>query len=108
MELLMNIAELETKVLSDLHEMAKELSIPNFARMRKQDLIIKLMHMQTEQAGNIFSSGILDIVSDGFGFLRSERMLPGPDDVYVAVTDPTFRIAHWRSGRRTGSPAKGK
>ena len=98
----MSIAELETKALSDLHEMAKELSIPNFSRMRKQDLVIKLMHMQTEQAGNIFSSGILDIVSDGFGFLRSERMLPGPDDVYVSQSQIR------RFGLRTGDRVAGQ
>ena len=98
----LNIAELETKTLSDLHEMAKELEIGGFVRMRKQDLIIKLMHIQTEQAGNIFSSGILDIVSDGFGFLRSERMLPGPDDVYVSQSQIR------RFGLRTGDRVAGQ
>ena len=98
----MNMAELETKTLSDLHEMARELDMPGFARMRKQDLIIKLMHVQTEQAGNIFSSGILDIVSDGFGFLRSERMLPGPDDVYVSQSQIR------RFGLRTGDRVAGQ
>src|SRR5919199_6280449 len=98
----MNVAELETKTLSDLHEMAKEIDIPGYARLRKQDLIIKLMHLQTEQQTNVFSSGILDIVSDGFGFLRSERMLPGPDDVYVSQSQIR------RFGLRTGDRISGQ
>ena len=98
----MNIAELETKTLSDLHEMAKESDVPGYARLRKQDLIIKLMHLQTEQQTNVFSSGILDIVSDGFGFLRSERMLPGPDDVYVSQSQIR------RFGLRTGDRVAGQ
>jgi transcription termination factor Rho len=49
----MNIAELETKPLSDLHEIAKEMEMPGFARLRKQDLIIKLAHAPTEQASNV-------------------------------------------------------
>ena len=98
----MTIAELETKTLSDLHEIAKEIDIPGYARLRKQDLIIKLMHNQTEQATNVFSSGILDIVSDGFGFLRSDRMLPGPDDVYVSQSQIR------RFGLRTGDRVAGQ
>ena len=98
----MNIAELEVRTLSDLHEMARELEIPSYARLRKQDLIMKLMHAQTEQMGNSFSSGILDIVSDGFGFLRSDRMLPGPDDVYVSQSQIR------RFGLRTGDRVAGQ
>ncbi len=98
----MNIAELEVRPLSDLHELARELEIPSYLRLRKQDLIMKLMHAQTEQQGNTFSSGILDIVSDGFGFLRSERMLPGPDDVYVSQSQIR------RFGLRTGDRVAGQ
>lgn len=98
----MNIAELEVRTLSDLHDMARELEIPSYARLRKQDLIMKLMHAQTEQMGNSFSSGILDIVSDGFGFLRSDRMLPGPDDVYVSQSQIR------RFGLRTGDRVAGQ
>lgn len=98
----MNIAELEVRPLSDLHDMAREMEIPSYARLRKQDLIMKLMHAQTEQMGNSFSSGILDIVSDGFGFLRSDRMLPGPDDVYVSQSQIR------RFGLRTGDRVAGQ
>jgi transcription termination factor Rho len=75
---------METKTLSELHEMAREMSIPNWSRMRKQDLIVSLVQPQKEVTSTVFSSGIIDIVSDGFGFLRTENMVPGPDDVYVS------------------------
>jgi transcription termination factor Rho len=97
-----NMAELEGRSLSDLHDMAREIEVPGYLRMRKQDLIMKLMHAQNDQNGNSFSSGILDIVSDGFGFLRSDRMLPGPDDVYVSQSQIR------RFGLRTGDRVAGQ
>jgi len=97
-----NLADLENKTLSDLQEMARELDISGYSRLKKQDLIYKLIQAQTEQAGNIFNTGILDIVSDGFGFLRSDRMLPGPDDVYVSQTQIR------RFGLRTGDRISGQ
>ncbi|NJM08915.1 transcription termination factor Rho, partial [Candidatus Gracilibacteria bacterium] len=92
----MNVAELESKTLSDLREMARKLDISGYSGLKKQDLIFKLLQAQTEEAGNTFNDGILDIVSDGFGFLRGERMLPGPDDVYVSQSQIR------RFGLRTG------
>ncbi len=92
----MNVAELESKTLTDLREMARKLDISGYSGLKKQDLIFKLLQAQTEEAGNTFSDGILDIVSDGFGFLRGERMLPGPDDVYVSQSQIR------RFGLRTG------
>ncbi len=98
----MNIAELELKPLSELHEIAREVDLANYVRLRKQELISKLVQVQTEQQGNVFSSGILDIVSEGFGFLRSDRMLPGPDDVYVSQSQIR------RFGLRTGDRIAGQ
>ncbi len=92
----MNVAELESKTLSDLREMARKLDITGISGLKKQDLIYKLIQAQSEEQGNTFSDGILDIVSDGFGFLRGERMLPGPDDVYVSQSQIR------RFGLRTG------
>ncbi len=80
----MNVGELESKTLSDLRELARKLDITGYSGLKKQDLIFKLLQAQSEEQGNTFSDGILDIVSDGFGFLRGERMLPGADDVYVS------------------------
>lgn len=92
----MNVAELESKTLSDLREMARKLDISGYSGLKKQDLIFKLLQAQSEEQGNTFSDGILDIVSDGFGFLRGDRMLPGPDDVYVSQSQIR------RFGLRTG------
>ncbi len=92
----MNVAELELKTLNDLREMARKLDITGYSGLKKQDLIFKLLQAQSEEQGNTFSDGILDIVSDGFGFLRGERMLPGADDVYVSQSQIR------RFGLRTG------
>jgi transcription termination factor Rho len=91
-----NVAELETKTLSDLREMARKLDISGVSGLKKQDLIFKLLQAQTEEAGHSLNDGVLDIVSDGFGFLRGERMLPGPNDVYVSQSQIR------RFGLRTG------
>ncbi|MBO9325023.1 MAG: transcription termination factor Rho [Roseiflexus sp.] len=98
----MNVAELESKTLSDLREMAKAIGITGVSNLKKQDLIFKLLQAQTEEAGHILSDGILDIVADGYGFLRGERMLPGPNDVYVSQSQIR------RFGLRTGDRVWGQ
>jgi transcription termination factor Rho len=97
-----NVAELETKTLSDLREMARKLDISGVSGLKKQDLIFKLLQAQTEEAGHSLNDGILDIVSDGFGFLRGDRMLPGPNDVYVSQSQIR------RFGLRTGDRVWGQ
>jgi len=78
------IAELETKSLEELQDVAKELNIPNFRRFRKQELIMKILQLQTEQSGLLFRSGILEIMQEGYGFLRTSGYLPGSEDIYVS------------------------
>jgi len=97
-----NIAELEAKTLTDLRDMARKFDITGYSGLKKQDLIMKLLQAQTEEAGHTFSDGILDIVSEGFGFLRGERMLPGPNDVYVSQSQIR------RFGLRTGDRVWGQ
>ena len=80
----MAIAELETKSLEELQDVAKELNIPNFRRFRKQELIMKILQLQTEQSGLLFRSGILKIMQEGYGFLRTSGYLPGSEDIYVS------------------------
>ncbi|TMI87395.1 MAG: transcription termination factor Rho [Bacillati bacterium ANGP1] len=80
----MAIAELETKSFDELQGLAKDLSIPNFRRYRKQELIMKILQVQTEQSGLMFRSGILEIMQEGYGFLRTSGYLPGPEDIYVS------------------------
>jgi len=78
------IAELETKSLDELQDLARDLNIPNFRRFRKQELIMKILQVQTEQTGLMFRSGVLEIMQEGYGFLRTAGYLPGPEDIYVS------------------------
>lgn len=82
----MNIAELKSKKLNELQKIAKDLDIEGISTMKKQDLIFKILASQTKQNGLIFGEGVLEILPDGFGFLRSPdyNYLPGPDDIYVS------------------------
>jgi transcription termination factor Rho len=80
----LTVADFDAKSQDELLEMANEWGLANPTRLRRQDLIYRLLQTQTEQQGNIFGSGVLDVVEDGYGFLRQERFLPGPEDVYVS------------------------
>ncbi len=82
----MNIVELKHKKISELTRMAKKFNIENAARMRKQELIFALLQAHLEQNGMIYGEGTLEVLPDGFGFLRSPdyNYLPGPDDIYVS------------------------
>ncbi|MBI3978124.1 MAG: transcription termination factor Rho, partial [Chloroflexi bacterium] len=78
------IGELESKTRDELLDIAKDLGIPGVSSLRKQDIIFRLLQAQTEQAGHLFRSGVLEVVDEGFGFLRSDSYLPGLNDVYVS------------------------
>ena len=78
------LAELESRTMDELTEMSKELEIQGISRLKKQDLAFRILQAQTEQQGNIFKKGILDIMDDGFGFMRVTGYLPSPSDVYVS------------------------
>ncbi len=82
----MDISELKSKKIVDLHKIAKDFSIQGFSDLRKQDLIFKILEAQTEKDGLTFSKGVLEVLSDGYGFLRSSayNYLPSPDDIYVS------------------------
>ncbi|MBL0732712.1 MAG: transcription termination factor Rho [Desulfosarcina sp.] len=82
----MNIVELKAKKISELTSMAKKFKINGAAGMRKQELMFALLQAQIEKDGMIFGAGTLEILPDGFGFLRSadSNYLPGPDDIYVS------------------------
>jgi transcription termination factor Rho len=81
-----SISELKEKTIDDLTKVAKELSVEGAAGLRKQDLIFAILQAQIEQTGNVFGAGVLEILPDGFGFLRSPdySYLPSPDDIYVS------------------------
>lgn len=94
--IMVNIAELETKTITELRDIARDLELSGYSALKKQDLVFRLLQANTEQQGNIFSAGVLEIVEDGFGFLRQERFLPGNMDVYVSQSQIR------RFGLRTG------
>jgi transcription termination factor Rho len=82
----LNIGELKQKTIRELVSYGTELDVEGVGGLRKQDLIFKILEAQTDRAGLIFSEGVLEILPDGYGFLRSPdyNYLPGPDDIYVS------------------------
>ena len=80
----MNINELENKTRDELIELAKETGISNYASLRKQEIIMRLLEAHTQQQGNIFCSGILEVMNDGYGFLRQDTLLPSSADIYIS------------------------
>ncbi len=82
----MDIAELKSKKISELTKIAKDLNIAGVTDLRKQDMIFKILEAQTEKDGLTFSKGVLEVLPDGYGFLRSVdyNYLPSPDDIYVS------------------------
>jgi transcription termination factor Rho len=77
---------LKEKTAADLNTVAKELNVTSTSGLRKQELIYKILEAQTEKNGLVFGEGVLEILPNGFGFLRapSSNYLPGPDDIYVS------------------------
>ena len=98
----MNITDLETKNLSELRDIARDRDLSGYSALRKQELIFRLLQAETERQGNIFSAGVLEIVEEGFGFLRRGRFMPGGMDVYVSQTQIR------RFGLRTGDMVSGQ
>ncbi|MFC1950401.1 transcription termination factor Rho [Chloroflexota bacterium] len=98
----MNITELTKKSKDELVELAKERSISNCTNLKKQDVIMRLLQAHTEQQGNTFCSGILEIMADGYGFLRQETLLPNSTDIYISQSQIR------RFGLRTGDMVIGQ
>lgn len=82
----MDISELKSKKIVELNEIAKELNINGYSDLRKQELIFRILEEQTAKDGLTFSRGVLEVLPDGYGFLRSAdyNYLPSPDDIYVS------------------------
>jgi transcription termination factor Rho len=100
----MNLSELKTKSMSELMDIAAEYQIENMSGLRKQELIFALLQACASQNGSIFGEGVLEILPDGFGFLRSPMYsyMPGPDDIYVSPSQIR------RFGLRTGDVISGQ
>lgn len=100
----LDISKLKSKKIVDLHKIAKDYKISGFSDLRKQDLIYKILEAQTKQDGLTFSNGVLEVLSDGYGFLRSAsyNYLPSPDDIYVSPSQIK------RFSLRTGDHVRGQ
>jgi transcription termination factor Rho len=100
----LNINDLANMTISELSSFAREFNIEGASRMKKQDLIFSVLQAQTERHGLIFASGVLEILQDGYGFLRSPsyNYLPGPDDIYVSPSQ--IRLF----GLKTGDTVSGQ
>src|SRR5512143_3362298 len=82
----MDIAELEQQTLENLRTLARDANIAGFSRLKKPDLIVRLLRDKAEKQGHELRGGVLEIIDEGIGFLRSDHYLPGPDDIYVSQT----------------------
>lgn len=98
----MNMAELEARTLEELRAQARELEVSGYTKSKKSDLILKILRANAEAQGFIFGGGVLEIIQDGIGFLRSVDLLPGPDDIYVSQSQIR------RFGLRTGDMVIGQ
>ena len=101
---IMDISELKTMKIGELYNQAKKLDIEDYSNMIRGDLIFKILERQTEKNGLIFANGVLEILPDGYGFLRSvgTNYLPGPDDIYVSPSQIkrfNLRKGHFVSGQ---------
>jgi len=80
----MNIQELESKTRDALETIAKEQGITGYSALKKADLVLHIMKSHAENQGNLFMTGILEVMNDGYGFLRRDSLLPGSQDIYVS------------------------
>ncbi|WP_459836085.1 transcription termination factor Rho [Halanaerobaculum tunisiense] len=82
----MNISELEEKTISELYEIAKDLEISGYSTFKKRELIFEILQAETEKGGLIFAEGVLEILPDGYGFLRPTEYVPSKDDIYISAS----------------------
>ena len=100
----MNVNELQALNINDLTEMADKLDIQDFSSLNKQELIVQILAAQKEKDGEVTARGVLEVLQEGYGFLRSPdfNYLPGPDDIYVSPSQIK------RFGLRTGHEVSGE
>lgn len=103
-EPIMDISELQTLRVKDLTKLAQDLEVSDYSGLRKHDLILKILETQAQRQGNVYARGVLEIMPDGYGFLRSPdfNYLPSPEDIYVSPSQIK------RFGLRTGHLISGQ
>ena len=98
----MNISQLESMTLTELRALSKDMNVPGLTRLKKEDLILRIMQAEAERQGLELRGGILEIMNEGMGFLRADHYLPGPNDIYVSQSQIR------RFGLRTGDMVIGQ
>ena len=100
----MNVSELQKLIIKELTELAIKLEIDSYSGMNRQELIVKILEAQMEKDGGVTARGVLEVLNEGYGFLRSPNFnyLPGPDDIYVSPSQIK------RFGLRTGHEVSGQ
>jgi transcription termination factor Rho len=99
--MVLELTKLEEKSVDELQEIAKELKLEAYEKLRKPDLVLQIMRVQSEQNGLIWTQGVLEILPEGYGFLRVRNFLPSQDDIYVSQSQVK------RFGLRTGDLVTG-
>ena len=107
----MDTAELQSLKIKELTKLAQEMNVQNFAGLKKQELIVTLLEAEAKNDGVLYSQGVLEVMADGYGFLRSPdfNYLPGPDDIYVSPSQIkrfSLRTGHQISGKIRPPKAK--
>ncbi len=100
----MNVNELQKLKINELADLAAKLNLDGYSGMNKQELIVKILEANTEKEGGVMADGVLEVLKEGYGFLRSPdfNYLPGPDDIYVSPSQIK------RFGLRTGHQVSGQ
>ncbi len=82
----MDVTQLQGQKIKDLTKLAQEMEVPGYSGLKKQELIMRILETSAEKEGKMFASGVLEVMQEGYGFLRSQdyNYLPGPDDIYVS------------------------
>ncbi|MCG0313587.1 MAG: Rho termination factor N-terminal domain-containing protein, partial [Calditerricola sp.] len=82
----LSLSALESMTLRELYKLAREYQIPSYGSMKKKELIFALLKAQAERDGYLFMEGILDILPEGYGFLRPVHYLPSNEDIYISAS----------------------
>ena len=100
----MDVTQLQGQKIKDLTKLAQEMEVPGYSGLKKQELIMRILETSAKKEGKLFASGVLEVMQEGYGFLRSQdyNYLPGPDDIYVSPSQIkrfNLRTGHLLAGQ---------